>query len=76
MRIICGRLQTIHGDDGMPITVEMNSSDEIRLSVPASEGQTVVRLSVDRGRLVITGGASIIAKIVGPGMAKKIQPED
>ncbi|MBD3359628.1 MAG: hypothetical protein GF365_02905 [Candidatus Buchananbacteria bacterium] len=40
--------------------------------VPASDSRTAIHLSVINGKLEITGGASIINSINGPGMAEKV----
>lgn len=53
-------------------TVELQEGEAIQLLVPASDSRTAVHLSVICGKLEISGGASIIDSINGPGMAEKI----
>ena len=53
--------------------IELEQNEKIRLFVPASKGQTCVRLEVDSsGMLNIVGGSAIIGKIAGLGMWQKL----
>ncbi len=52
--------------------VELKEGESIQLLVPASDSRTAIHLSVICGKLEISGGASIIDSINGPGMAGKI----
>ena len=52
--------------------VELFEGEGIQLLVPASLGHTAVHLSVMNGKLEIAGGASIIDRIIGPGMPNKV----
>lgn len=46
----------------------------VQVTVPASQGRTVVHMEVDhQGKLRISGGSSIIGEIVGEGMAQKVR---
>lgn len=55
--------------------IELEHGDEVQLAVPASDGcRTCVYLEVDEeGKLIITGGASIISEIIGEGMRRKVK---
>lgn len=64
----------IRPKNGSCHVIELEHDDEVQLVVPASLEQTCVYLEVDdEGKLVITGGASIIAEISGNDMRKKLK---
>lgn len=55
-------------------TIELEKDDKVQLLVPASLERTCVHLSVDwNGKLIITGGSSIISEITGDGMREKVK---
>lgn len=54
-------------------SVELEEADFIQIIVPQSDGRTSVHLAVINGKLEISGGASIIDSINGPGMSEKVR---
>ena len=46
--------------------------ETLRLTVPGAEGRECVYVDLKNGKLVFTGGANIIEKIVGEGMEEKV----
>ena len=53
--------------------VELKEGEFIQILVPFSDNRTAVHLTVINGKLEIAGGSSIIDRILGPGMAEKVQ---
>lgn len=54
-------------------TIIVTEDEPVRLTVPGEVGRTCVYVSILDGRLVFTGGASIVERIEGEGMSKKVK---
>jgi len=64
----------IRDKNGNYHVIQLEHGDQVQLLVPASMERTCVNLEVSYdGMLRITGGASIIEEISGPGMKEKIK---
>jgi hypothetical protein len=56
----------------LPRVVVVEEEEVILLTVPGAVGKSCVYVSLERGKLVLVGGADIIERIEGKGMADKI----
>ncbi|MBI2120657.1 MAG: hypothetical protein HYT94_03490 [Parcubacteria group bacterium] len=54
-------------------TIVVTEDELVRLTVSGEEGRTCVYLTIFNGRIVFTGGASIIERIEGEGMSEKFK---
>jgi len=55
-----------------PKVVVVEDDVTIMLTVPGAVGKACVYVSLERGRLVFAGGSSIVERIEGEGMKKKV----
>jgi hypothetical protein len=64
----------ISPDQLSDFVVELGQGEEVQLLCPASEGRTCVYIGVSpEGKLTIEGGSSIVEKISGDSLRKKVQ---
>lgn len=54
------------------VVVVVKDGDLVYLTVPHAEGKTCVYVTNENGKIVLTGGASIIKRIEGEGMKEKV----
>jgi hypothetical protein len=55
-----------------PKMIIVKTGKDIMLTVPGEIGVTCVYVCLEKGKLVITGGASIIERIEGENMREKV----
>lgn len=55
-----------------PNVIVIGEGDELMITTLTGRGTTCIYVSLENGKLVLTGGASIIARIEGEGMLEKV----